>query len=96
MTTKKQHHVVGWRFNSLGDIYQCIRWQRGNGYWMRLIEKNDSEWSWPASRLLGHEIAVSECAIGLAYHRLPKRRNKYESHDQPCDCYVCKKRKEEE
>lgn len=84
MSATPQHETVGWRFKAGGAIYRCTRYERRAGFWMRLIEGEDTM----VNRVVGDEACVSERAIGAAYHRI-YRDEAPAAHEQPCECYVC-------
>lgn len=91
--SEAQHETVGHYFRAFGDIYLCFRYERRAGFWMRCIQKGKE--AALIDRAVGQEACVSERAIGRTYHHAwnaPWDDN-YQAHEQPCECYVCRKEK---
>lgn len=82
------HDVVGRTFLG-GDsaIYRCIRWTRGAGYGMRLIEADTIA---VGNHVIGDVVVVGEFTIGIWYTVIQARAAK--AHEAPCNCWVCERR----
>ena len=85
----KQHETVGHYFKAHGDVYLCIRYLPRTGFFMRCIEKGQTQGL--LNRAVGEVVDVSERAIGRTYHRIIDGAwgCLYEAHEPPCACYVC-------
>ncbi len=85
----EEHDTVGHYFTGLSGVYLCTRFERGNGFWMRLVEQTKD----PLIDLpLGYETCVSVRAVGRTYHKVRRGplAERYEAnHQTPCECYVC-------
>jgi hypothetical protein len=88
---REEHDTVGWRFKFCGAVYRCTRYERAQGFWMRLIEKS-VPLSFEDGHELGYETCVSERAIGRTYHKVWSwdKGEKPEPHAANCECYICR------
>lgn len=90
--SEQQHETVGRYFRAFGDVYLCTKYLRRTGFFMKVVEKGKEPGL--IDRPVGHVADVSERAIGRTYHCIYDSPwdEKYEAHEQPCECYVCKPR----
>lgn len=92
----KSHETVGWKFKGWdGNVYLCTRWERGNGFWMRLVEVRREPEGHHKDHVLGYETCVSLRAIGGTFHKLDecyRPRSVPSAHDSRCQCSVCEGR----
>lgn len=84
--SEKGHHVVGRRFRAYGNVYDCVKWRRNDGYYMRTVSL--SQCPVYKSENVGDERSVSERAIGTTFREIWDREERV-PHSAGCQCYVC-------